>query len=165
MSTGVAKFSCEFDLVILSRVCLMAAMQCPILMCLTVLFLSSSIAVAQDYTTSTTPASITAYKQLESNFASATVPPFPCNDISSPYTSLDLTSTINKQLLSVLIGDVFEYYLYSTYPLTSCSISNVPSAPIVQVAAACKSSKVNIVALLLARILRFCRASGEARCQ
>ena len=92
------------------------------------IFAILSSASAQDYTQSTMPTHVTAYKQALANFTVAILPSFSCDKASGDAFTDELSS---------LITDVFEYFLYSTYSLTGCTICDVPKVPEANVSAAC----------------------------
>lgn len=124
---------------------------------ISIMTLLIGMASAQDYRNSTPPAEITAYKQAAGNFSTTSNIPFPCSDLtaSSIYEAVALDQTRNQDLLSAVVTSTFEYFLYSTFPLTGCSIRDVPDIPLIDVSQACVNQESFQASVALCRAGNF----------
>lgn len=94
---------------------------------------------AQNFTASIPLANSTVYRQAASNFSnSVSEPSFPCGSSASGrvggYLDLDLDDNENYDDVSIIVGDVYNYFLVATQNQTGCTF---PDVPLVNVSSAC----------------------------
>lgn len=94
---------------------------------------------AQNFTASIPLANSTVYRQAASNFSNSVIEPsFPCGSSGSGrvggYQDLDLDDNEDYDDVSIIVGDVYNYFLVATQNQTGCTF---PDIPLVNLSSAC----------------------------